>query len=555
MPSVKLKFTLLSTALLVFLTADLFATTEPEPTTKKIEQFAAHAGQATFNYSKSIFFPAEAQSAIAKALGWVNDASACSICGGYYREFPIPYQANPLASDQSENYNIYAQHSEWSMKGTSTFKGDVKLIQPTRELTADLVKVRRNPNTSKVQYIDAFGNVHLIEPGILVLADQGTLNVNNKNMMLHNMIYRFGKENRTKVINPTTGKVEYHLNALNARGHAQIAKQIKPHVFVLHHASYTACPPTSNTWKLTGSTVHLNYNTGWGSAYNAMLYIKNIPVFYFPYYSFPIDKRRKTGFLTPSFAYDYTNGATLTLPFYWNMAPNFDDTLTPDFMSKRGVLFNNNFRYMTAQSNTTFDASIIPHDQLFSDYKEKARRQYAGKTDSAEQLHELENDSDTRSAISLNSQAQINSHWSDAINYNYMSDDYFQRDFKMKTNGADNQLLQNAQLNFASNYWSAGLLAQRYQTLHPLDTTAIQNQYRRWPQLSLGIGTPEILGGLTAQVNAAFTKFDIARNPEQGKRLVNGRRAYANPEISWAIEKPYGFLTPSATLTPYTVPP
>lgn len=483
------------------------------------------------------------QEEIAKALGWVNQDTPCNICHGYYQVFAIPYVPNPAVKDQSENYNLYADQSEWSLKGTSTFSGHVKVIQPNAEITADRATVTRDPKTGKNNAVHAAGNVHITEPGTFAIADTGSIDLINNTMMLNNVYYR---------LDPTPGsrnpQEAYRIYALNANGHAINVQKVKPRVFVFKQATYSMCPPNTNAWRLTASHVRLDYNTGWGTANNALLYVAHIPIFYFPHYTFPLDKRRKTGFLIPSVTTQTNDGLTLITPFYWNMAPNYDLTITPNMMTKRGILDDNTFRYLTDSTTGTLSANIIPNDRGFKNFQSQMDTQFADQPSYSQQLNQLESDNTTRTDLSWNQSTQLNEHWTTNVIYNHDSDDYYQTDFGQNTNGAQNQLLQTVNLNYASDYWGINGLMQRYQTLHPINQANVPNQYQLWPQFNLNAHSPLLLDTTTLSTGGQYTHFTIAQNPGATNVLVSGDRAYINPTISTRFARPYGSLTPELTL-------
>jgi LPS-assembly protein len=115
--------------------------------------------------------------------------------------------------------------------------------------------------------------------------------------------------------------------------------------------AYTSCRPGNQDWVVHASELKLNKVTGEGSAKNAWLEFKGAPVFYSPYLSFPIDDRRLSGFLAPSYGGTQSGGFNLSVPYYWNIAPNYDATLKPRYFSDRGVILGGNVRYLTEMSN------------------------------------------------------------------------------------------------------------------------------------------------------------------------------------------------------------
>ncbi|MGL5776788.1 MAG: LPS assembly protein LptD, partial [Aeromonas veronii] len=111
-------------------------------------------------------------------------------------------------------------------------------------------------------------------------------------------------------------------------------------------AQYTTCPPGQEVWTLKAGSIDIDQKEVFGEAWNASLWLYDYPVFYFPYINFPIKDERKTGLLYPGYKQSSSNGMDITQPFYWNIAPNYDATITSRFMDKRGLMEQVEFRYM-----------------------------------------------------------------------------------------------------------------------------------------------------------------------------------------------------------------
>src|SRR5262249_50244506 len=154
-------------------------------------------------------------------------------------------------------------------------------------------------------------------------------------------------------------------------------------------------------WRVEASEMVLDKNRGRGVAWHARLMVKEVPVFYLPYFSFPLDHRRKTGFLSPSMGMSEKWGAYLLVPFYWNIAPNYDATLTSGFLSKRGFKLNNDFRYLTAESAGELGFSILTYDQTFANFKKKQKETYKKSNDPivTAELQRLLDSSNTRKSF------------------------------------------------------------------------------------------------------------------------------------------------------------
>ncbi len=170
----------------------------------------------------------------------------------------------------------------------------------------------------------------------------------------------------------------------------------------LENAEYTTCPPDEKpTWKIQADKIKLNQETGRGETKGTTLYVKDVPVMAVPYFNFPIDDRRTTGILTPSFGFTNDGGFELAVPVYLNLAPNYDATVTPRYIADRGPMLEGEFRYLTKNfgSGMIF-GGYLAGDQKYDDQDRK-------------DLHFLHN-------------WKINDQFSTNLEYNYASDkDYF----------------------------------------------------------------------------------------------------------------------------------
>jgi LPS-assembly protein len=484
------------------------------------------------------------QSAIAKELGWVQTNN--NRCGGFYLEPPF-LDANMFVHNK---LIITSDEGMYSSHGTSISQGKVTITQNGQQITANKAYVYRDPITEKYSAIDLIGNVELRQPNDLVRAKCAHIDLKEKTKSLNDILYR------TAIYGNTTTKppliientfTEHEVTQLSAWGKAKEYKQDDPHISHFKQASYSTCPPLTNVWNVKASQIDLDKNTGRGIAWNARLYLKEVPIFYTPYFNFPIDSRRKTGFLRPIVGTSSTNGPSLAVPFYWNMAPNYDDTLTPLFLSKRGLQLDNSFRYLTLHSQGTFRVAALPNDPLFSDFKQSTLEQYGPSTDPATQseVNTLEKDSDTRSLISWQNKNRINEHWNNNIDYSRVSDDYYLKDFNSGLHTfTPNQLLQQADTNYEGEHWQFTGRIQGYQTLHPVNQPSLQNQYMRLPQLVLNGDYPDEKTRLDYFVGNDLTRFNISNNPGEDQKMPIGTRYNLQPGISWPYFQPDFYITP-----------
>ncbi len=479
-------------------------------------------------YGSQIFFNTLPEKDIANFLGWTKIREAKNLCGGYYYQpsivfnYPSPPEAKKIPVTITADKQVL-----YSERGDSILTGNVTITQPGREIIADKVVIHRNLKTGKNIDADLIGHVQLREFGRLVVGDHGYLNFETKVVVINNAIYHLSSDS-------PTGRV-------NLWGRVQRAIRDQSHVLTLYHASCSTCQPVAGMWHFTSRKVRLNKKTGIGTANDTVFYIRNIPSFYLPYLSFPIDNRRKTGFLFPSIGYSKDSGYTLFLPFYLNLAPNYDATLTPKIYSKHGVLADGVFRYLTATSYGQLKLDYIYNDRAFAKFKDRAASKYLPN----DSLSRLEKSSNNRGAFSFQNQTKFNDYWSNYIDLNYVTDDYYLSDFgDLPAEVNNNQLPNRFDLNYDSEHWRFLGRIQAFQALHQLDDSA-QDQYNRLPQLNL-IGTyPNQKYGFTYQLNSEFVYFDN-RKYMFDTEIPNpiGSRINLQPAISLPLNWDGVFINP-----------
>jgi LPS-assembly protein len=259
-----------------------------------------------------------------------------------------------------------------------------------------------------------------------------------------------------------------------------------------------------------------------GSATGALLSFKGLPLLPVPYISFPLSAQRKSGVLPPTIGLDNVNGSEVSVPYYWNIAPNRDATITPTLMSKRGVNIGTEFRYLEPKYNGEVQLDWMPADQLRDA---------------------------NRWGLNLNHQAHIDSAWTNSgaalkLSLNRVSDDNYWRDFSLANNSLTQRLLANdATLSWSQGAWSNSVRTLKWQTLQDV-TAPIIPPYDRLPQLSTSYARHQGTG-FNYAFNADYTRFqsDASRTGQS-----NGQRGFALLQASYPMTAPAGFLTPKVQL-------
>ena len=474
---------------------------------------------------------------IASFLGWTKTLpSAQNFCDGYFQEPKIVID-NPVASDIGKSVtNVVAKKQVfYAPQGDSVLEGEVTITHPGRQLIADKVILHRDSKTNKFISADLYGHVQLFEFGKLIIGNKGFIDFISNVVTVDNAVYRLAVPKT--VANP---------ESLNLWGRVRHLLRDESKVLTFFNSTYSTCQPDAEAWHISSSKLRLNKTTGVGMVNNAVLSIKKIPLLYFPYFEFPIDKRRKTGFLFPSPYYTDNSGMEIDLPFYLNLAPNYDAKITPRIMSKRGALFDGKFRYLTKNSTGKFDVQYIYNDREFAAFKNSALSNYPG--DQA--LGRLFDSSVNRGIFAWQNISRINNHWGVNIDINYSGDDYFLHDFGILPSVVnEDQLLNQVMLNYASENWQFFGRVQAFQTLHLVDQTA-DDQYMRLPQLTLTGFFPNQKYGLNYQINTEYVYFDHRRVDFYDKNKIYpvGNRFNIAPSIELPINLGGAFFNPKFQL-------
>lgn len=436
----------------------------------------------------------------AKTLNWIRDSKTCTLCGGYYKDSsnilenktPAPMQSTPLdiKSTKSASFKNY---------GESVIRGNVILTQPGREIKADYVTFFRDQTTNKVTNGFLSGNVKFYEYGRLVVADNSYLNFTKEEYTLDNGIYRILSNTKP--------------NSNNGWGTIKHAVRQPDGVLKMHKATYSACPPDATSWYLWSNNLTLNRTTGVGQSTNSVLFFKGVPVFYTPYFRFPIDKRRKTGFLMPSFTPRADPGYSLSLPLYLNLAPNYDALFTPIFFNKRGVLLDNEFNYLTSKTFGKITVNYINQDKAFIDFRDDySSRKIAQAQSPSRAQTVLKNSSANRGFFNLNNKIKINHGWESSLIASYTTDDYFLQDFGSSTGSINqDQLFNQAYIKYKNENWLFSGSIEGFQTLHRINPASGESQtkdlYKKLPQVNLSGYFPSGFGGLDYYMNTEAVNF------------------------------------------------
>ncbi|WXL26430.1 LPS-assembly protein LptD [Ectopseudomonas mendocina] len=441
-------------------------------------------------------------------------AEAGPYCSGAYIEPTRPGMDDNTPMSQAPMY-ISAKASRYEQEQQiATLAGDVVVRQSSMQVEADEANLHQAENLGEL-----VGNVRLRDKGALVVGDRAELQLDNGEARVDN--------------------AEYVLHKSHIRGNALYAKREESAIIRLKDGTYTSCEPGSNAWHLKGNNITLNPATGFGTATNVTLRVKNIPVFYTPYIYFPIDDRRQSGFLPPTIASSSDNGLTLKTPYYFNLAPNYDATLYPTYMSDRGLLMEGEFRYLTKSSEGQIGAAYL------DDSNDDRKLQTGYK--------------DQRWMYSWQNTTGLDSRLLAEVDYTDISDAYYFQDLESDLGVSTRSYVdQRGTLTYRGDSYTAKLNLHAYELANITDVTP----YDRLPQVTLDGTLPFNPAGLKFDYSTEYVRFDrdlrtgdyinedgVNEGPWFDERIkglarANGDRIHVEPSISLPLTKTWGFITP-----------
>lgn len=456
-------------------------------------------------------FDDDFRSKAAVCLGWEPNP-VYPICQGSYRPIEMTSLPQGQIRIQADNASLFAE-------GRSTLTGQVQVHESQRMVHANTAYIYRDPKTHDITNIELLGNVRYTEPDKLMFARKAVINPATKSGRVEDVLYRFHTQRAGA--------------ALPAWGRAFLIERFPNQDLLLKKVTYSTCPPKDKAWQIEADDIYLDHENSKGVAKNAVLRVQDLPLIYTPYLSFPTSKERKSGFLMPIYGYSNINGYDFGLPYYWNIAPNYDATLVPHLYTRRGVMMGGEFRFLTEQSNGVFRGDILPQDRAFGRFIGQNQLEYP----------RLQGLSNNRWAVLVNEHTQLYPNAQMSIDYRQVSDDYYLQDFSTNLAIAtENQLLRQGDIAYKTEHWLFDGMLQSYQTLHPINQSEISDIYQRLPQLRALGSYSQLPFNLDFQMLGELDKFSW---PGRFSREPQGPRYHLNPIVSLPYYRPWGYITPA----------
>jgi LPS-assembly protein len=393
---------------------------------------------------------------------------------------PLPVH---IEADQIDGY--YQQEIEAT--------GNVQIHHGDKTLFADRAKYYQDTEDVEVE-----GNVLLERPDDTLWGTFLQMNLQTDIGELQTPRY---------MLKNSSGRGGGNLLLLEGKNHYRVKK-----------ARYTTCPVDNHDWYILADDLKINNEKKEGTARHASIRFKDVPILYLPWMDFSFGKERKTGFLAPIAGNTSRSGVEIAVPFYWNIAPNYDATITPRVMSRRGVMLDNEFRYIGQGLGGRVLFDLLPNDLV---------------TDS------------TRYGLQFDHSQSLGPGWFGSLNYNRVSDNNYFRDlgnnilFTSQTN-----LLQQASASYFSELGHNGMLTfstlvQQFQTIQD-PRAPIISPFKILPRFTVNAVKNNVYG-LDFELASSFTHFSHPTLP-------HGLRFTAFPNVTLPLENSFGFVHPRVGL-------
>jgi LPS-assembly protein len=303
---------------------------------------------------------------------------------------------------------------------------------------------------------------------------------------------------------------------VTGRGQAESIEILGQDHYRMKNGIFTSCKPGDNGWYVKADELDLDFTRDRGTARGGGVYFEGVHIISAPKLDFSLNNQRKSGFLPPSTGVTGKSGFELTVPYYLNLAPNYDLTLAPRYLQKRGTQIAEQVRYMEKNFRADLNAEQLPNDRTLDQ---------------------------SRSAVSLVATYNRDGALLGGLNLNKVSDDNYFKDLSTRINiTSQTTLPREGYVTYNGNWWGAGTYSTtaRVQTFQVLQDpeNPISTPYGRTPQLTLTTLRQDI-AGFDFRSAEEFVDFS---HPT----LVNGKRTTIYPSFSLPLVTPSAFLTSKA---------
>ncbi|MBA8276731.1 LPS assembly protein LptD [Escherichia fergusonii] len=419
----------------------------------------------------------------------------------------VPSYDRPLVKGDTNELpvTINADDAKGNYPDDAVFSGNVDIMQGNSRLQADEVQLHQKEAPGEpepIRTVDALGNVHYDDNQVILKGPKGWANLN------------------TKDTNVWEG--DYQMVGRQGRGKADLMKQRGENRYtILDNGSFTSCLPGADTWSVVGSEIIHDREEQVAEIWNARFKVGPVPIFYSPYLQLPVGDKRRSGFLIPNAKYTTKNYFEFYLPYYWNIAPNMDATITPHYMHRRGnIMWENEFRYLSQAGAGLMELDYLPSDKVYED--------------------EHPNDDNSRRWLFYWQHSGVMDQvWRFNIDYTKVSDPSYFNDFDNKYGSStDGYATQKFSVGYAVQNFDATLSTKQFQVFD--DNSG--NSYAAEPQLDVNYYHND-LGPFDTRIYGQAVHF-----VNTNSNMPEATRLHLEPTINLPLSNNWGSLNTEAKL-------
>ena len=419
----------------------------------------------------------------------------------------VPSYDRPLVQGDTNDLpvTINADHAKGDYPDDAVFTGSVDIMQGNSRLQADEVQLHQKEAPGQpepVRTVDALGNVHYDDNQVILKGPKGWANLN------------------TKDTNVWEG--DYQMVGRQGRGKADLMKQRGENRYtILDNGSFTSCLPGSDTWSVVGSEIIHDREEQVAEIWNARFKVGPVPIFYSPYLQLPVGDKRRSGFLIPNAKYTTTNYFEFYLPYYWNIAPNMDATITPHYMHRRGnIMWENEFRYLSQAGAGLMELDYLPSDKVYKD-------------------EHPNDDSSRRWLFYWNHSGVMDQVWRFNVDYTKVSDPSYFNDFDNKYGSStDGYATQKFSVGYAVQNFNATVSTKQFQVFSEQNTSS----YSAEPQLDVNYYQNDV-GPFDTRIYGQTVHFVNTRDD-----MPEATRVHLEPTINLPLSNNRGSINTEANL-------
>lgn len=418
----------------------------------------------------------------------------------------VPIFDKPLIKGDTRNLPIKIETDTLKAEVPSkvSYHGNVRAVQGNRYVNAEHLIIETQPDNT--HFMTLKGNVNYLDNFLKLHGKQVTMTAEKNDLKIN--------------------EGQYHLVDRLGRGEAKSLFLRDNRYVILKSGSFTSCPIGDNSWSINGTTIVHDNEEELLEVWNAVFKIGPVPVLYSPYLQYPTGNKRRSGLLIPTFNYNNIDGLNIAQPFYWNIAPNVDTTITPRFIEHRGLQLQTESRYLNDLGLGTLAFDWFNHDRLYASNKEKIFTNIG--------------DNKQRWLFHWDHEGIINDHWRIRSNMTRVSDRQYLIDLNSNfANVTDGYLTQTYQVGYANEDWDISLSSTNFQVFR---SSLKNNAYRTEPQLDINYYKNS---SSPLRFNTYAQLVNFTSPGEQNPETI---RAHIAPSISYLLANAWASLNTEASL-------